>query len=408
MALNIDFRRDDVVFTFEGLIARTPFVSQMKSLFALLRNTMRTPVDIEFASDGTNFYLLQCRPQSYSLESIPSPIPRDIPESQVLFSANRYVSNGKTPDITHIVYVDPDGYSMLSSLADLQAVGRAVSNLNKLLPKQRFILMGPGRWGSRGDIKLGVSVTYSDINNTAVLIEIARKTGGYVPDLSFGTHFFQDLVESGIRYLPLYPDDPGVVFQESFLKGAPNMLPGLLPEFASLAHTIRVIEVPRAAGGRVLRILMNADQDEAIGILAVPGEAEIPSGAQPETAVGARPSEEHSRWRVRMAQKIAAEMAAARFGVKGVYLTGSTKNGTAGPDADIDLIIHFEGTPEKKRELQLWLDGWSLALAEMNYLKTGTKRESFLDVRFVTGEEIAKQARFAAKISTPAMDETRS
>jgi hypothetical protein len=82
------------------------------------------------------------------------------------------------------------------------AVGHAVGRLNKLLPKRQFILMGPGRWGSRGNIRLGVHVTYSDINNTAVLIEIARQRGEYVPDLSFGTHFFQDLVESWIRFLP--------------------------------------------------------------------------------------------------------------------------------------------------------------------------------------------------------------
>ena len=78
--------------------------------------------------------------------------------------------------------------------------------------------MGPGRWGSRGDIKLGVSVTYSDINNTAVLMEIAAKRGNYVPDLSFGTHFFQDLVEAGIRYLPLFPGERGEVFNELFLR----------------------------------------------------------------------------------------------------------------------------------------------------------------------------------------------
>jgi len=397
-ALDVDLETDDVIFTFEGLIRRTPFISQMNSLFALLRNTLRTPVDIEFASDGTSFYLLQCRPQSYSLESEPSPIPRDIPESQVLFSANRYVSNGKIPDITHIVYVDPDGYGRLSSLADLRAVGRVISNLNRILPRRRFILMGPGRWGSRGDIKLGVSVTYSDINNTAVLIEIARKTGGYVPDLSFGTHFFQDLVESGIRYLPLYPDDPGVIFQESFLKGSPNIVPVLLPEFACLGHTVRVIDVPRATGGRVLRILMNADLDEAVGILAVPGEAEIAPIAQAEPVSAARPPDDHSRWRSRMAQKIASELDAKRFGVKGVYLIGSTKNGTAGPEADIDLIIHFSGPPSLKQELELWLEGWSLALAEMNYLRTGYKRETLLDVRFVTEEDIAKQTGLAAKI----------
>jgi pyruvate, water dikinase len=398
MALDINFERDDVVFTFEGLTTRTPFLTQMKTLLALLRNTMRTPVDIEFACDAQHFYLLQCRPQSYSLESVASPIPRDIPESQIIFSANRYVSNGKTADITHIVYVDPDGYSRIKSLADLQAVGRAVSNLNKLLPKRRFILMGPGRWGSRGDVKLGVSVTYSDINNTAVLIEIARKTGGYVPDLSFGTHFFQDLVESGIRYLPLYPDDPGVLFQESFLKNSPNILPILLPEYSALANTVRVIDVPRTAGGRVLRVLMNADLDEAVGILANPGDMEMLPPIQPDAGTASRLPDDNSRWRTRMAQRIATELDTERFGVKGLYLLGSTKNGTAGPDADIDLIIHIVGTAAKKHELELWLEGWSLALAEMNYLRTGYKRNGLLDVRFVTDEEIAKQTGFAAKI----------
>ena len=107
-----------------------------------------------------------------------------------------------------------------------------MGQLNSLLPKRQFILMGPGRWGSRGDIKLGVPVTYSDINNTAVLIEIARKKGNYVPELSFGTHFFQDLVESSIRYLPLYPDDPGIVFNETFLSALAEHLPDMLPEFA--------------------------------------------------------------------------------------------------------------------------------------------------------------------------------
>ena len=66
--------------------------------------------------------------------------------------------------------------------------------LSESLPERQFAVMAPGRWGSRGDLRLGVPVTYSDINNTAVLVEIARKRGNYLPDLSFGTHFFQDLV----------------------------------------------------------------------------------------------------------------------------------------------------------------------------------------------------------------------
>ena len=106
--------------------------------------------------------------------------------------------------------------------------------------------MGPGRWGSRGDIRLGVPVSYADISNSAVLVEVARQKGGYLPDLSFGTHFFQDLVESSIRYLPLYPDDPGVVFNEAFFLRSANALADLAPEFASLSDVLRVIDVAKA------------------------------------------------------------------------------------------------------------------------------------------------------------------
>ena len=84
-----------------------------------------------------------------------------------------------------------------------------------------------------------VSVTYSDINNAAVLIEIARKKGGYAPELSFGTHFFQDMVEAGIRYIPLYPDESGVEFNERFLNSSKNMLGNIVPEYAHLADVIR-------------------------------------------------------------------------------------------------------------------------------------------------------------------------
>ena len=130
--------------------------------------------------------------------------------------------------------------------------------------------MGPGRWGSRGDIKQGVQVTYADVCNTAVLIEIARKKGGYAPELSFGTHFFQDMVEAGIRYIPLYPDESGVAFNERFLNSSKNMLGNIVPEYAHLADVIRVIDIPGCEQGHVLRILMNADLGKAIGYLAPP------------------------------------------------------------------------------------------------------------------------------------------
>jgi pyruvate, water dikinase len=267
----VEAAREPLVFTFDGLFEHTPFLVHMRGILRALADALGTPVDVEFASDGSSLYLLQCRPQSNTPEDTPTPIPRNVPPSRIVFSAHRYVTNGRLPDLTHMVYVDPAAYARIPDLPGLRAVGRAVGALNRAPPRRRFALLGPGRWGSRGDVRLGVSVTYADINNTAVLIEIARRQGGYVPDLSFGTHFFQDLVESSIRYLPLYPDEEGVAFNEEFLTGAPNALPRLLPEHRSLAEVVRVIDVAEATGGQLLRIVMNAELDEALGFLVAPG-----------------------------------------------------------------------------------------------------------------------------------------
>jgi hypothetical protein len=395
--LDFDFEKGNPVITCEGLISRTPFVGQMQTILKTLEENLGTPVDIEFACDGSDFYLLQCRPQCYSDASAPAPIPKDISEDRIVFSANRYVSNGRVPDITHIVYVDPQKYDELSDRSELLAVGRAVSRLNKLLPKRQFILMGPGRWGSRGDIKLGVSVTYSDINNTAMLIEIARKQGNYLPDLSFGTHFFQDLVEANIRYLPLYPDDPGIIFNEHFLQRSPSILPELLPEYDYLADTVRLIDIPRGANGMILQIMMNAELDEAIGILSHPrSQVELDEG-RVETE-SARPAGDAWRWRLRAAGMVASQLDPERFGVKGFYLFGSVKNATAGPASDIDVLIHFRGSKEQRNQLNIWLEGWSLCLDEMNYLRTGYRTGGLLDVHIVTDEDIARKTSYAAKI----------
>jgi pyruvate,water dikinase len=263
----VDLTKEKAIVTFEGLIADSPFLGRMRSLLQLLREAMGTPVDLEFASDGEHLYLLQCRPQGMSEGLGTVTIPRDLPPERVLFTANRYVSDGRVDDLTHVVYVDPEAYSRLDADA-MREVGRAVGRLNRLLPRRHFALLGPGRWGSRGDIRLGVPVTYADLSNTAVLMEIARSRDGYVPDLSFGTHFFQDLVESDIRYLPLYPDDPGVTFNERFFRGSPNELATLLPDLDRVSDVVRVIDVKRASGGLSLRILMNGDGDEAVGFLA--------------------------------------------------------------------------------------------------------------------------------------------
>jgi hypothetical protein len=300
--------------------------------------------------------------------------------------------------------VDPEAYDGLMKIEDLEDVGRSIGLLNSMLPKRRFILMGPGRWGSRGDIKLGVKVSYSDISNTAALIEIARAKSNYVPELSFGTHFFQDLVEANIRYLPLYPDEAGIVFNEVFLRKATSLFSKILPDYSHLEDVVRVIDVADSMEDNVLHVAMNAELEEALGYFGPhSGDKSLPfqpmvgmKRIQKDTQV--RFDDVFWRWRSYMAERIAGRLDPSRFGVKGIYLFGSTNSGTAGPGSDIDLIIHFDGTDEQRKDLLQWLEGWSFCLAEINYLKTGYSTDGLLDIHIVTDEDIAKKTSYAVKI----------
>ena len=393
----IDFKKDDLVVTFDGVFTGTKFLRQIGTIMNLLKDKMGQPVDVEFASNGTDLYLLQCRPQSYNRDSVPASIPRDIPERDILFSANKYISNGLIRNISHIVYIDADGYNTLSSIEDMRRVGQITGMLNAILPKRQFILMGPGRWGSRGDIKLGVPVTYSDICNSAALIEMAVKKGGYMPELSFGTHFFQDLVEANIRVLPLYPDEEGILFNDIFISRSPNSLADIFPEFQSYESVIRVINVPACADGKMLNIAMNADLGEALGYLSSHA-VELPKETKTFQYDDYYSDGNSWRWRFHMAEQLASELDPKLYGVEALYLFGSTNSGNAGPGSDIDLLIHFKGTEKQKSDLQLLLNGWSSCLAEMNYLKTGYKMDGMLDVHFISDEDIRMKTSFALKI----------
>ncbi len=394
----IDFEHDELVATFDGLLKKSGFIEQVRTLINALESHYNMPIDIEFAADDKDFYLLQCRPQSYSKDAVAVKLPKDIDDSKIVFTANKYISNGHVENITHIVYVPPDEYDKLETLELLNDVGKVVGILNKLLPKRQFILIGPGRWGSRGDVKLGVNVTYSEINNTSALIEVAFKKGNYQPDLSFGTHFFQDLVEAAIVYLPLYPDEPDAIFNHEFLLDSPNLLKELLPEYSYLDKVLRVINVASVTEGQNLRILMSAEDNKAMAILGSPeGKSDyLVNVRSNDVAKGKK--DQNWYWRLKMAEKIAANIKPDRFDVKAMYVFGSTKNATAGPCSDIDLLIHIGEDKLKHRKLKSWLEGWSLCLGEINCLRTGYETEELLDVHFITDHDIKMRTSFASKI----------
>ncbi len=393
---------DTPVITFDGLINKTPVISQLRVIMSLLSEKLDFPVDVEFASDGEFLYILQCRAQSKSRDNVPVAIPTDIPSQNTIFTANKYITNGKVTGIKTVVYVDPEEYGKLENHQDLVRVGNAVSELNRILYRRSFLLMGPGRWGSRGDIKLGVPVTYSDISNSAMLIEIAKKKSRHQPELSFGTHFFQDLVEANIKYLPLYPEDEGIVFQTSFFQKNTNALEAMLPAYADLRDVIKVINISENYFKKDMVVLMNADLGKAVAFLEQPQRAGRKYHESLMDDEDARDSSDSEGWKWRhyMAEKIAALMDMKAFSVKGVDLFGSTSTCTARLNSDIDLLIHFDGDEQQKQELSIWLGGWSRALSEMNFLKTGYQSEGLLDVHYVTDDDIKNKNSYALKINS--------
>jgi predicted nucleotidyltransferase len=84
-----------------------------------------------------------------------------------------------------------------------------------------------------------------------------------------------------------------------------------------------------------------------------------------------------------------------------MYVIGSVKNATAGPQSDIDLVVHFQGTKKQRQELLLWFEGWSFSLAEINFQRTGYRTDGLLDIHIITDEDIAKKTSYAVKIGAP-------
>lgn len=387
----------NVLVTFDGLVSRSPFASQIRNLFRTLEEKFGTPVEIEFASDGKHLYILQCRRQSRGRALRPAPIPKDISKEQFIFSANRYITNGWISNITHIMYVDPAAHALLDDPKHNQSVIQAIAKLNQLLPKRQYVLMLAHPDNDKNRSRNQTDISHNHFNNAAGLLELMNIQDNPISSLSLGVHFLRDIGEPGVFYLPIFPNDEETFFNERFFRNSENILPDLLPEFAYLSDVVRVIDVPSITDGKVMQVLMNTELNEAVGLLSDP-EQQIGSPDESETFEDGQP-ENYWRWRYRMAEQIASQLDSGQSGVAGMYLFGSTKNGTAGPASDIDMLIHFRGAESQREGLIKWLEGWSLCLDEINYLRTGYRSGGLLDFHIVTDQDIAKKTSYAVKIN---------
>jgi hypothetical protein len=260
-----DLQGKELCLTFDNLLARTPFTDVARKILSRVEAAYGRPVDIEFAWDGDHLYLLQCRSLSVRKELQKVTIPEELPQNQILFTTQSVLCNSAVLNIEYIVYVDPRAYDRLATHDAKMKIAGAVNVLNKHFANGRYALMGPGRWGSN-DINLGVRVTYSNINKTKLLVEIAFAKEGYTPEVSYGTHFFQDLVEADILVVSVFPDDPTAFFDEQFVLNAENLLEQIAPEMKDCAGVVRVINVPSVRDGDYLHVYLDATNRRGIGL----------------------------------------------------------------------------------------------------------------------------------------------
>ncbi|MGC9334054.1 MAG: PEP/pyruvate-binding domain-containing protein, partial [Anaerolineae bacterium] len=274
MAYDPGVSSDKLVLTFDNLLTRTRFVPQMKRILKKLSTYFGVHVDVEFTASIEQAYpepsfhiqLLQCRPQARQEQAQTVELPTTVSEEDILFTADRLVPQGCVRGIRYVVFVDPQAYARIPDEMTRLQVARVVGWVNQALDEKSFILMGPGRWGSTNP-DLGVKVTYADIYNTAMLVEIGLSDGDTAPEASYGTHFFQDLVEANIYPLAVYPGRGDTQFNWDFFLSSPNVMAELVPKAVGHEGVVRVIDVPAVARHKRLEVLMDDESSRALGYL---------------------------------------------------------------------------------------------------------------------------------------------
>jgi len=262
------------VLTFERIFAETSFIEDMREMIKILKETYGHHVDIEFTINFSNngtyrINLLQCRSyQAKEGSAIPGAIPHIDEENIILETHDGVIGQSRMITIDRIIYVVPSEYGRLP-VQDRYAVARLIGKLahyKESEEQKTIMLLGPGRWGTKMP-SLGVPVFFSEINTVSIICEMAAMHEGLTPDLSLGTHFFNDMVEMNMLYMSFYPQKKDNVFNEDFLLQLPNRLTDLFPEASSWCNTVKVIHGQDITDGQ--KIYLNADSMKQRAVLYI-------------------------------------------------------------------------------------------------------------------------------------------
>jgi hypothetical protein len=202
--------------------------------------------------------------------------------------------------------------------------------------------------------------------------------------------------------LPLYPEEKNVKFNFKFFEESDNVLTRFLEEYAHIQDIIKVINIREMKSGKILKILMNSDEEKAIAYFTE-------GNAKQGTVTNSIPNvniTESQNWRMRMAEAYSHSVNLSKYNIGGIYLAGSVFEQTAMPDSDIDLIVIMNDNNLHEDEFVLWSEGWNSSLSSINYNRTGYKVEKLLDIKIINDLEIESN-KFYRDILNPALHKSK-
>ena len=241
-------RRDVLFITCDGLVHNKSLMEDMRLLMQAIQEEYGQPVDIEFtmnlSEDGEYIInILQCRPLQIFEDTGHTNIPDSLDESQIFLDC-RHTSMGlsQTLAVDYLVMVDPVAYYEMP-YHEKNKIAKIIGAINWHFRGQdkQMLLFVPGRIGTSSP-ELGVPTTFSDISEFSAIFEIAESRAGYSPELSYGSHIFQDLVENNILYTAVFEDERTACFRPGLLSQVPDILTKISPEAGAYREIIHLYD----------------------------------------------------------------------------------------------------------------------------------------------------------------------
>ena len=198
-----------LVMTFANILKyhAFPLADILADVLEIGRKGMGCPVEIEFAvnlplsaGQRPSFDLLQVRPMGINQDQMDVEIHDEDIAAAICYSTMA-LGNGRSKEIGDVVFVNPETFDPACT-TDIAA---EIGQMNKQLAQQnrKYLLIGPGRWGS-ADRWLGIPVSWHDISGVGAMIETT--TENFKADPSQGSHFFHNITSLGISYLTTSPN----------------------------------------------------------------------------------------------------------------------------------------------------------------------------------------------------------